>query len=449
MSREINRYYDSLSDKDWQRVFSARRERPLKILLTTSKFSTFVQYCTRDVAQGFEALGHQTRTIIEKAYTERFSFLNFSRNLASFKPDMVFTINHLRREYDGGLLVHKSIPFVCWVQDELPTLYNQQAAKTIGKRDIVLGVRWHIRRLVAVGYPNENLSCIPYPTNEQFYHPMNLGKKDRGKHDCEVSYVSHVSFSPEKVFADLLAQINDYSRTKDAKGVNDYKEILKIMFELVKERFYDEKDCYNQSDYEPLLLEAEEQKGSRIEDDRLRAYILKEFFYKIGSAFFRQLPLEWIAEEGYDLKLYGKGWENHPRLSKHAQGPAINGQELCKVYNSSQINLHLLHVSILHPRLIDGLASGGFFLVKYHADGYAQREMANYFDTEKDIILFRGKDDLLKKIKFYLEHPGERKLITERARKKVLEKLTYPVSMQFVIDKVREQIEGSKRSSNS
>lgn len=431
LSREINRYYDSLSDKDWQRVFSTRRERPLRILLTTSKFSTFVQYCTRDVAQGFEALGHQTRTIIEKAYTERFSFLVMLRNMASFKPDMVFTINHLRREYDGGLLVHKNIPFVCWVQDELPNLYNPQTAKTIGKRDIVLVVTPYLRgRLLNLAYPSESLSYLPVPTNNKLYHPMKLSKKETEKYHCELSFVHHGSNPPEKDFADLLAQFNDLR----------IKEMLKIAFELVKERFYKEKDCYSEEDYESLLLEAEERKGVTLADSTVRAHVLSHFCKLIGSRFFRQLPLEWIAEEGYDLKLYGRGWENHPRLSKYAQGPAKNGQELCKIYSSSQINFQLMQVTNLHPRLVDGLSSGGFFLVKYHPIDYQEGGLVSYFDMGKEIILFRGKDDLLKKVRFYLNHPEERRLVVERARKKVLEKLTYSVNMQCVIDKVKEQI---------
>lgn len=436
--RKTNRYYDSLSDKDWQRVFSSQRERALRILLMTSRFTTFLQYCTRDVAQGFEALGHQTRTVIEKSDTERFSLLEALRNLHSFQPDMIFGIGWLRASY--GPLFHKSIPFVCWVQDMLPNLFNEQAAKTIGKRDIVLIETSYVKqRLHELGYPDENSIYFPILTNTKFYRPMSLSKKEGQKYHCEVSYVCHSSTPPERAFTDLLARFNDLR----------IKEILKIMFELVKERFYNEKDCYTPEDYEPLLLEAEEQKGSRIEDDRSKACILNEFFHKIGSAFFRQLPLERIANEGYDLKLYGRDWENHPRLSKYAQGPARNGQELCKIYNASQINLQVTIVCNFHPNLIDGQASGGFFLVKYHPIDYEEGGLASYFDMDKDIIEFRGKDDLLRKVRFYLDHPEERRLIVERARKKVLEKLTYSVSMQFVIDKVRERIDGSKRTSTS
>jgi len=427
--RETNRYYESLSDKDWQRIFSSRRKRPLRILLFTSRFSTFVRHCTRDVAQGFETLGYQTRTVIEKADTERFSHLEIQRNLASFKPDMVFQIDWLRAQY--GSLYHKSIPFVCWVQDGLPNLFNEQAAKTIGKRDIVLFAFTPFKQqLLELSYPNENLGYLPVLTNPKLCRPMSLSNKERDRYGCEVSYVSHVSQSPANAFIDLLSRVSDL----------EAKKVLKMMFELVKERFYSEKDCHRKGDYELLLLDAERRSGKEIRNSKVRSEIVWWFWHDIGNAFRRQPPLEWVAEEGYNLKLYGRGWENHPRLSKYAQGIAQNGRELCKIYNASQINIQVLAGGNLHPRLIDGLASGGFFLVKYHPSDHEEGGLAGYFDMDKNIIEFRGKDDLLRKVSFYLDHPEERRSITERARKKVLEKLTYPVGMQSVIDKVRKHI---------
>jgi len=429
--RETNRYYESLSDKDWQRIFSSRRERPLRILLVTCRFTTFIQYCIRDVAQGFESLGHQTRTLIEKADTERMSTWGILYGLASFKPDMIFIIDHLRAQQHGPLY-HKSIPFVCWVQDEMPNLYNPQAAKTIGKRDIVLFAFTSFKQqLLNLGYPDENLSYLPVSTNPKLYRPMSLSDKEREKYGCEVSYVSHTSQSPENAFIDLLFGVSDL----------ETKEVLKIMCELVKERFLNEKDCHSQKDYELLLLDAERRSGKEIRNSKARSEIVWSFWHDVGNAFRKQLPLEWVAEDGYDLKLYGRGWENHPRLSKYAQGIARNGKELCKIYNASQINIQVLAGGNLHPRLVDGIASGGCFLAKYSPVDYQEGQLASYFDMGKDIIEFRGKDDLLRKVRFYLDHPEERRSIVERARKKVLEKLTYPVSMQSVIDVVRKQIE--------
>jgi len=432
LSREINRYYGSLSREDWQKIFSHQRKRPLRILLLTTRFSTFIQYCIRDAAQGFKTLGHQTKTVIEKADTDRLTFLEILRNLSSFKPDMIFRIDHLRTEHEP--IYPKNIPFVCWIQDELPNLFNQQTAKSIGKRDILL-VQGNtlMEELLHIGYPSENIYPLPVPTNINIYHPRNLTREEREKYACDISYISHLSLPPERAFDSLLTQFSNLN----------VKEVLKIMFELTRERFHSGDDCYTKKDYEFILLEAEREKNTKITDTKTRAYILSHFYHKIGNAFFRQLPLEWIAREGYDIRIYGTGWDKHPRLSKYARGVVSNGEEVCKVYNASKVNLQIHHLHNLHQRLIDGIASGGFFLIKYHPVDYKKGELSDYFDINKDVVRFKGKIDLLKKVKFYLTHPEKRKLIVKRAQKKVLERLTYTSCMKFVIDTVKKQIEKS------
>ena len=62
------------------------------------------------------------------------------------------------------------------------------------------------------------------------------------------------------------------------------------------------------------------------------------------------------------MRIYGKGWENHPTLSEFAAGPADNGRELVCIYRASKINLQLMSAGFIHQRALDGLASGGFFL---------------------------------------------------------------------------------------
>ncbi len=96
---------------------------------------------------------------------------------------------------------------------------------------------------------------------------------------------------------------------------------------------------------------------------------------------FRQATLAWLAEycerTGRTLHLYGRGWEAHPRFARYARGVARNGHELRAIYQASRINLQIMPFGCIHPRLLDGLAAGGFFLLRYCAQdvlhGPAQR----------------------------------------------------------------------------
>jgi hypothetical protein len=89
------------------------------------------------------------------------------------------------------------------------------------------------------------------------------------------------------------------------------------------------------------------------------------FVNKINNALFRHQALQWAADMGLDLRLYGRGWEAHPTLSKYARGIADNQTQLAAIYRASRINLHLTPHGAVHQRVLDGLCAGGFFLMRY------------------------------------------------------------------------------------
>ena len=73
--------------------------------------------------------------------------------------------------------------------------------------------------------------------------------------------------------------------------------------------------------------------------------------------------------------------------------------------------------------------------------------MANareYFEEGKELIYFYGKQDLLEKLGYYLEHKEERERVVEAGLKKVSEVLTYERMMERVIRETSELLE--KRS---
>jgi hypothetical protein len=93
--------------------------------------------------------------------------------------------------------------------------------------------------------------------------------------------------------------------------------------------------------------------------------LLSLFNQQINNALFRHQALQWVADTGVDLRLYGIGWEKHPRLGRYARGPADNQHELPKIYRASKINLQVIPHGAVHQRLLDGLAAGAFFLIRH------------------------------------------------------------------------------------
>jgi hypothetical protein len=66
-----------------------------------------------------------------------------------------------------------------------------------------------------------------------------------------------------------------------------------------------------------------------------------------------------------NLHLWGRGWEEHPRLKRFARGVADNERQLSAIYRASTINLQVTPFGAVHQRLFDGLSAGGFFLLRH------------------------------------------------------------------------------------
>jgi len=93
-------------------------------------------------------------------------------------------------------------------------------------------------------------------------------------------------------------------------------------------------------------------------------------------------------------------------------GTRINEDDCVKIYNAAKINLNL-HSSTFHegvnpigdfanPRTFEIAACGGFQLVDYRS------ELSELFEIGKEIICYKGIDELRSLIRYYLKNPDER-----------------------------------------
>lgn len=130
--------------------------------------------------------------------------------------------------------------------------------------------------------------------------------------------------------------------------------------------------------------------------------------------------LNTIAERHtVDLFTYvkGLGW---PNVREH--GPVDYDSEMPLVFKQSKINLNITLRMIrsgIPLRAFDIMGSGGFLLSNFQAD------FLDYFTPGEDFVFYENKEDLLKKIDYYLEHEEERKKIAQNGRDKVVAAHTY------------------------
>jgi hypothetical protein len=323
--------------------------RPLKVLGITSRFTTFLQYSMRDWLAAFERLGHQTRLIIEEHDHEVANSLTIASACVQFKPDLVVIIDHYRAELGG---VPEQIPLVMWVQDALPTIFRREAGAAQGPLDYVLGFS-RLDLVHQFGYPADRFMSAVIGCDEMRFAPRELSLSEQAEFGCDVSFVSHAS-TPANVL--LQTEI-------DRAGSAEAERLLRGIYDQVK-AVYEEGGIVTQPiQIRGMIDLAMAQTRTTVAESEMPK-LVDLFAQRINNALFRHQSLNWLAEMGVDLRLYGRGWEKHPTLSRFARGIADNNNQLSLIYRASRISMQVSPHGAAHQRLMEGLACGGFFLLR-------------------------------------------------------------------------------------
>lgn len=313
-----------------------------KVLLLTSRFTSVLKYSTADCEQAFAKLGWRTKTLIEPSDTHRLTQSSIRHALATFKPDMVFAIDQLRSHCKTA--IPDRLPFVCWVQDQLPKFTNAKAGKSIGPRDFVLSMvgpmytqQW--------GYPARQIVEMPKLTRPP------IRPKTWQSDGDDLVYVSSASQQPAQI---INAMESPFLRACGAEMIELYGrgESLPTM-----------------GDVGQLVDRRAKQRGETLTPPH-RALAVNELYHPLNNALYRQQALLWVAAAADDLNLsfalHGPGWQNHPDFARFARGPVAYGPDLEALTRRSKINFQIVPSFCLHQRLLDGLVAGGFFLVRQH-----------------------------------------------------------------------------------
>lgn len=330
--------------------FAGRHTQPLRILGITSRFTTFLQYAMRDIQQTLAQRGHEFRLCIEPDdLTPAVQNDAKAAQIADFNPDLMLIIDHNRPEF--GKAWDFPVPFVNWIQDDLPHLFAPGAGR-VGPYDLTVGYITP-RTARPPGYPERQIRYLSVPVNPRVYDAAPAAAELLTGARCEASFVSHLS-EPVEIFVQR-ATANEQRPTR--------RLLLRALFEEMRARI-------TAGNVPPTTLQTTgitQQVAHEIgialteaEAENLR----RDYTDRMINLIFRHQPLEWAAEMGLDLHLYGKGWERHPRLGRFARGPASNGEHLRAIFQASTINLQIYPISDFHQRLLEGLCSGGFFLIR-------------------------------------------------------------------------------------
>ncbi len=120
-------------------------------------------------------------------------------------------------------------------------------------------------------------------------------------------------------------------------------------------------------------------------------------------------------------------------LALHNKGKVDYLTQMPFVFRNSKINLNITLRSIqqgISLRVWDILASGGFLLTNY------QPELEELFEIGRDLECYYSKEDMIYKIRYYLEHEEERAQIAGNGYEKVKSRHGYRNRIQTIWEKI-------------
>lgn len=326
---------------------------PLRVLAMSSRYSTFVRHSIDRFVRAVEGAGHETRLLIEPAADAKLSALAYALGHETFDPDLVVSINWPRAvlgesAWPGG------VPSVCWVQDMLGHLLDRRVGEAQTELDFMIG-QVHGALFRDYGYPPRNRLFVPTPAcSRQFAGSSH--RRVGSRYDCDVAYLSHQSGDPSAFVADAI------TAHAGAPGV---EAVLRRIDADVRAALGDA-SIERLPDLWRLTADAIEAATGSSADPSITSRFHLTFTLPLAERVHRHVTLDWAAEicreRGLSLGLFGRGWDAHPRLSRHARGEVEHDGELPAAYATPACHLHASLCTNAHQRVFECALAGGLML---------------------------------------------------------------------------------------
>lgn len=135
----------------------------------------------------------------------------------------------------------------------------------------------------------------------------------------------------------------------------------------------------------------------------------------------RKRRIEELRKRGIEVSCFGHGWPAGP----------VRAEDMPRIMQSSIISLNFANSkggNQIKARTFEVPGAGGFLLTEY-APG-----LEKFYAIGKEIEVFRGTDELVEKINYYLVHLEERDSMAHAGFERTSREHTYEIRMKEVLD---------------
>ncbi len=153
-----------------------------------------------------------------------------------------------------------------------------------------------------------------------------------------------------------------------------------------------------------------------------------------GKSSGRYKLIKFLKENKVNIKLFGWNWEKYPELKEIYGGP-LESNKMVEILNQSKINLnfskdHKGALLQINGKFFEGGACKTFVLTEYCKD------YLELFKEGKEIVMFKDKEELLRKIKYYLKNEKQREKITKTAYEKIIKNFGVDADLKKIFKEI-------------
>lgn len=364
--RATDAYYATLTPAYFRQRFAEALEHkgePLRVLIPTCRYSTFVKHAAADLAGAFRRAGHVAEVLMEERSDSRLSELSYRDAVLNLKPDLIVLINYPRACM--GNAFPKNVPYMCWVQDAMPHLFNGAIGQAQGPLDFLLG-HAHAELFLKYDYPIERAMAATVVADAAKFHAepiVDAGEPRREPFDAEIAFVTHHSETPEAMHARLC---------KEAAKAPKYVQAFGLLFGDLAKAVENARHTPLQNALQAAVKSRLREVMGQEPDARTETLMVRQYAGPMADRMLRHQTIEWAAQiakrRNWRLAIYGRGWNTHATLSECARGELAHGEDLREVYQRSAATIHVAGSTLSHQRVFECFLSGGLCLSRMHRE---------------------------------------------------------------------------------
>ena len=317
---------------------------PLRVLVPTTRYSTYIQHASRDIVNAINGRGFEARLLVEHDDSSLREGLSMARAIHRFKPDVMIVTNYTRSTFADS--VPSQIPHVCWIQDELSHLFTDTIRHEVDELTLLVG-NIYTSLIATHGVPQDRCLSLGVPASSTKFEAA-----AQPRPSCDLFIATNHGESP----LDLRDRL-----CEDCVRAGGPPALIPDMHERIERQLPAWRTGYLVTWLLGVLEPIFQEHGIPTES-RTATALLREAAIPLVNRMLRHRLLGWAADlaesEGLTLRVAGRGWESHPRLARYSIGEVPHGPALRDELSDALLTLQASAASLHHQRIHEALLAG-------------------------------------------------------------------------------------------